>query len=114
MSLRLSRINEAIEHEISAALRTYFREDSAAITIVGVLIAPDLKSAIIKYSVLGEREDIPQARRLLSKRRSFLKQQIAKKLQLRNTPDLRFEYTDAIERGNHLINVLDAIEKEEL
>ena len=114
MSLRLNRLNEAIEHEVSAVLRTYFREESTILTVVGALISLDLRSAIVKYSVLGSEKEATQAKRFFSKRRNFIKQQIAKKLQLRNTPDLRFEYTDAIEKGNHLIDVLETIDKEEV
>ena len=114
MSLRLNRINEAIAHEVSAVLRTYFREEAAYITVVGALAAPDLRSALVKYSVLGESDVIRRAQKLFSKQKQFIKTQMASKLQLRNTPDLRFERTDAIKKGNYLIDVLDTIENEEI
>ncbi|MDR3317342.1 MAG: ribosome-binding factor A [Puniceicoccales bacterium] len=114
MSLRLNRINEAIEHEISRILRTYFRDETIYITIVGALASPDLKSACIKFSVIGDDAMMRKATRFFSKHKNFIKQKLSNTMQIRYTPELKFELTDAIAQGNHLIDVLNALEKTEM
>ncbi|UPA28227.1 MAG: ribosome-binding factor A [Verrucomicrobiota bacterium] len=113
MSVRLERMNEAIAHEVSAVLRKNFREEAAMVTIVGALVAPDLKSAIVKYSVLGDPVAKHQLAKFFSKHGLLIKKEIAHRLQLRNVPELKFSVTDAIAKGNHLIEVLDTIAPED-
>jgi ribosome-binding factor A len=113
MSLRLNRINEAIEHEISRILRNNFREEAAHITIVGALVSSDLKITYVKFSVIGDDKAYREAVRFFSKHKNFIKQKLSDRMQMRHTPELRFERTDAIANGNHLIDVLNTISEEE-
>lgn len=112
MSIRLERINEALAHEISAVLRKSFREEAASVTIVGALVAPDLKSALIKYSVLGTAPY--QAAKFFSQRGQEIKKKIAHNLAFRRIPELKFIATDAIAKGNHLIDVLNEISQQDV
>jgi ribosome-binding factor A len=109
MSLRLNRLNEAIEHEVSRVLRTYFREDAVFITIVGVLISPDLKLAQVKFSVIGDDKACRCSIRFFSKHKHFIRQKLCNRLRIRSIPDLKFEITDAIARGNHLVDILSTL-----
>jgi ribosome-binding factor A len=109
MSLHLNRINEAIEHEVNRILRTYFREETVPITIVGALLSPDLKVASIKFSVIGDRDICRRTLRFFSKYKNFIKKKLCQKVQMRHVPELKFELTNAIAKGNHLINILDTI-----
>lgn len=111
MNIRIHRLSEAIGNEISQILRTDFQEEAANITVVGALIAPDLSFAEVKFSVLGDKKVIHVAEKFLQGKRTLIKGKLGKKLALRNTPDLKFSITDAIERGNHLIAILEGLEK---
>jgi ribosome-binding factor A len=113
MSLRLNRVNEAIEHEINHILRTYFREETVRITVVGALMSPDFKFVQIKFSVIDDDAD-QYAIKFFSKHKNFIKQRLCEKMQLRHTPQLKFEITDAIAHGNHMINLLNTLPETKL
>ncbi|MDR0740938.1 MAG: 30S ribosome-binding factor RbfA [Puniceicoccales bacterium] len=113
MSLRLNRVNEAIEHEINRILRTYFREETVSITVVGALISPDFKFVQVKFSVIDGSTD-QYAIKFFSKHKNFIKQKLCKKIRLRHTPQLNFERTDAIAHGNHVINLLNILSETEI
>jgi ribosome-binding factor A len=109
MSLHLNRINEAIEHEVNRILRVYFREETVQVTIVGALLSPDLKEAYVRFSVIGGDDVRRRALRFFSKHKNFIKQKLCDSIQMRHTPALKFEWTDAIAKGNHLIDILNTI-----
>jgi ribosome-binding factor A len=113
MSLRLNRVNEAVEHEINRILRTYFREETVCITIVGALMSPDFKFVQVKFSVIDSDRD-QYAIKFFSKYKNFIKQKLCEKMQLRHTPQLKFEKTNAIAHGNHMINLLNTLSETEI
>jgi ribosome-binding factor A len=113
MSLRLNRVNEAIEHEINRVLRTYFREETVCVTIVGALISPDFKFVQVKFSVIGDDMVRRRVIKFFSKHRGFIRQKLCERMQLRHTPALNFEMTDAMIQGNHMIDLLNTISEVE-
>jgi ribosome-binding factor A len=112
MSLHLNRVNEAVEHEINRILRTYFREETVRITVVGALMSPDFKFVQIKFSVIDDNTG-PYAIKFFSKHKNFIKQKLCEKIQLRHTPQLKFAITNAIAQGNHMINLLNTLPETE-
>jgi ribosome-binding factor A len=108
MSLRLNRVNEAVEHEINRILRTYFREESVCITVVGALMSPDFKFVQVKFSVIDGGTD-RYAIKFFLKYKNFIRQKLCEKMQLRHTPQLNFERTDAMAHGNYMINLLNTL-----
>ncbi|MDR2806952.1 MAG: ribosome-binding factor A [Puniceicoccales bacterium] len=109
MSLHLNRINEAIEHEINALLRTRFQEETMAITIVGALLSPGQERVQIKFSVLGDAKIRYRAIQFFSKYKNFIKQKLCEKIKMRRFPELKFEITDAIAQGHRFIDLLDTL-----
>ncbi|MDR1590882.1 MAG: ribosome-binding factor A [Puniceicoccales bacterium] len=112
MSLRLNRVNEAVEHEINRILRTYFREETVRITVVGALISQDFKFVQVKFSVV-DGDNGCHAVKFFSKYKNFIRRKLCEKLQLCHMPTLKFELTNAIAQGNHMIDLLDVIVKDE-
>jgi ribosome-binding factor A len=113
MSLHLNRINEAIEHEVNRILRTYFREETVPVTVVGALVSSDLREASIKFSVIGDGDTCRRTLRFFSKYKNFIRQKLCQKIRMRHAPELKFELTNAIAKGNHLINILNIISENE-
>ncbi|MDR2812217.1 MAG: 30S ribosome-binding factor RbfA [Puniceicoccales bacterium] len=113
MSLRLNRVNEAIEHEVNRILRTYFREEMVCITAVGALVSPDFKWVQIKFSVIDGNAS-RHAIKFFSKHKNFIKQKLCEKMQLRHVPELKFEITNAIAHGNRMIDLLDTLPEMEI
>ncbi|MDR2200955.1 MAG: ribosome-binding factor A [Puniceicoccales bacterium] len=113
MSLHLNRVNKAIEHAIGHLLRTRFREESVPITIIDAMMTPDLKCAHIKFSVIGDEKVRRDALRFFSKHGHMIKRELGEQIPLRRIPELKFEISDAIAQGNHLVDLLNEIEVKE-
>jgi ribosome-binding factor A len=110
MSQRITRINELLRREISEQMRRYYRAETAPITISDVDCATDLRQARIYYSVLGDDEAIAESRQLFRKIGKDLRQRVSKQVILKYFPRFEFVYDPSLERGAHIIELLDEIE----
>lgn len=110
MSNRSIRVNELVKREISTLLHTAYRSESTGITITEVSIAPDLRAGRVYYSVLGEAEALAHAARFFKRAGTDIQQSVAKTVVLKYTPKLRFLHDPSLERGAHILQILDDIE----
>ena len=112
---RISRINEEIQRELSALLRTVKDprvQDNTMISITHVDTTSDLRYAKIYISALDKSKE----KELLKGLRSaggYLRRELGAALQLRYTPELVFEADDSIAHGAHILDVLRTIEARE-
>ena len=111
---RISRINEEIQRELSALLRTVKdpRVQDTMISITHVDTTSDLRYAKIYISALDKSKE----KELLKGLRSaggYLRRELGAALQLRYTPELVFEADDSIAHGAHILDVLRTIEARE-
>lgn len=110
---RRGRINEAIAKELAVILRSVkdYRLENAVVTITGVNCAPDLSFAKIYFSYLGSGtpKDIKQG---LTSASGFIRTQLARTLNLRQTPKLVFAYDDSMEHGAQIAGLMQKVEKE--
>lgn len=106
---RRARINDEVARVLGEALREVkdHRVRDALITITGCDVSGDLKFAKVYFSVYGaERENIKEIKKGLYSAGGFLRHAIAEKINLRETPELTFEYDDAMERCAHISELL--------
>ncbi len=110
---RKGRVDEEMRKELSDILRTVKdpRVTSAFVSITGVDCTADLKFAKIYYSVMGERREGDTGKGL-ENASGYIRTQLAKNLNLRITPELKFIADDSIKRGAHITNLLRKVEKE--
>jgi ribosome-binding factor A len=106
---RVTRINELVLHELSDVLHTRFRDRSVAITLSGVETAPDLRSARVFYSVLGDARARVDAEQLFSEIKGELRTLLGKHVILKYTPHLEFVFDESIARGSRVISVLEEL-----
>lgn len=109
MAQRTVRVNELLQREISAALHANWQGEAVRITITEVDISPDLRNAIVYYSVIGTEEDKKSARKLLTKNVNRLREVVAKRVILKYNPEYKFVYDDSSARGSRLIDTLDRV-----
>ncbi|MBQ7500235.1 MAG: 30S ribosome-binding factor RbfA [Clostridia bacterium] len=109
MAYRRGRINEEMVHALTEILRTVKdpRVSGSFISITTVDCAADLYSAKVYYSVYGSDED--QVREGLEKASGYIRSQLAQRLNMRHTPELRFIKDNSIEYGAHINDVLKKI-----
>lgn len=113
MSKRMIRVNELLRRELSEQLRQRYRSAAAAITISEVDTSPDLRRASIYYSVLGEETALLEAEQLFRRISKDLRQQVARRVTLKYMPAFEFIHDPSMERGAHILGLLDDLETTE-
>lgn len=107
-SNRIGRINEEIQREMSSLIRTVKDPrvaDAGMISITAVETTPDLKYAKIYISVL-DKSASAQALKGLKSASGYLRRELGRALNLRNTPELSFVRDDSIDKGAHILDML--------
>lgn len=105
-SNRIGRINEEIQRELSALIRTVKDPRvTGMISVTAVDTTPDLKFAKIYISVL-DKSDCDQVLKGLKSASGYLRRELGRSLNLRNTPELTFVQDDSIDKGAHILDML--------
>ncbi len=109
---RRGRINDEVTKEIAGILREVKdpRVKNAFVSITGAEVTPDLKYAKIYYSSLSGDEK--ELRRGLKAASVFMRGALAKRMNLRITPELTFIRDTSLEYGAHISSLLNKIEDE--
>lgn len=112
-SNRIGRINEEIQRELASLLRTV--KDPRVhglVTITRVDTTPDLRYAKVYVSVL-DKSDVNEVVKGLKSAGGYLRREVGRALSLRYTPELVFQADDSIDRGTHILKLLNDIERKE-
>ena len=105
-SNRMGRINEEIQRELSSLIRTVKDPRvTGMISVTAVETTPDLKFAKIYISVL-DKSDCAQVLKGLKSAGGYLRRELGRSLNLRNTPELTFVQDDSIDKGAHILDML--------
>ena len=112
-SNRIGRINEEIQRELASLLRTV--KDPRVhglVPITRVETTPDLRFSKIYVSVL-DKSDVKEVVKGLKSAGGYLRRELGRALSLRYTPELVFQADDSIDRGTHILKLLNDIERKE-
>ena len=111
---RLNRINEELRKELSNIISYELKNPEATgmISITKVKITPDFKYAKVYVSILNSKSNT-RTLEALKKSSGFIRSQIAKKINLRVTPELVFEIDDSFEYGSKIDKIIEDLKKEE-
>ncbi|WP_297290164.1 30S ribosome-binding factor RbfA [uncultured Flavonifractor sp.] len=105
-SNRIGRINEEIQRELSALIRTV--KDPRVhglVSITGVDTTSDLRYSKIYVSVL-DKSDVSEVVKGLKSAGGYLRRELGAALKLRYTPELQFVADDSIGKGAHILSLL--------
>ncbi|MGN0505481.1 MAG: 30S ribosome-binding factor RbfA [Lachnospiraceae bacterium] len=110
-SVKNTRINQEVLKELSVLIRTELKDPRIhpMTTVVAVEVAPDLKTAKVYVSVLGDEQAQKDTLKGLKSAAPFLRTQLAHTLNLRNTPQLFFTVDQSIEYGVHMSKLIDDV-----
>ena len=116
-SIKNTRINEEVHHALSNIIRGEIKDPRIhpMTSVVSVEVAPDLKTCKAYISVLGDEKSQADTLAGLKSAQGFIKVKLAKRINLRNTPDITFIMDQSIEYGvkmSHKIEELTAGLKE--
>lgn len=116
-SRRLLKAAEAIREVVSMAILTEIRDPRVQnVTVTGVEVAPDMKSATVSVSVMGDEGRQHLCLRGLQSSAGFLQSQIAKRIDTRYTPRLTFSLDTGVKKSLEVDRILHelALEREQL
>ena len=100
-----------IQREVSELIRLEVRDPRIGmITITSVDVSPDLSHAKVFFTLL-EKDKLEDTLLGLKRSAGFLRSQLARRIKMYTTPELRFEYDESVERGDRLSRLIDAANK---
>ena len=109
-SRRLLKAAEAVREVVSMAILTQVRDPRVKdVTVTAVEVAPDMRSAVVRVSVMGTPAQEQLALRGLASSAGFLQSQIADKIDTRYTPRLRFEIDKGVKHSLEIARVLGSV-----
>ncbi|MCL0046507.1 30S ribosome-binding factor RbfA [Dehalococcoidales bacterium] len=109
MTRRIERVNNLIRQEISELLQRQVKDPrlGSFIAVTEVSTSPDLRQAkIFVSSINNEKQEILS---VLAAASGFFRNQLARRLRLRRIPELSFHWDTSIERGDHLLRLIDKV-----
>ena len=112
-SIKNTRVNIEVQRALSILINRELKDPriNPMTTIVATEVAPDLKTAKIFISVLGDEESKESTLKGLKSAASFLRGQLARELNLRHTPELTFILDKSIEYGVNMSKLIDEVNK---
>lgn len=111
MSRRVDRVNELLRLEISQLLARQVKDPrlSGVITITEVRAAPDLRTALVLVSVMGDDETKKTALAGIQSAAKFMRRELRDRVSLRYVPFLSFTLDDSLETSDRLMGMLNQI-----
>ena len=111
MTWRIERVNNLIRREISELLQRQVKDPRLGefVAVTEVSTSPDLKYAKVFVSRIcseGEKQETLSA---LAAASGFLRSELTRRLRLRRIPELDFQWDESIERGAHLLELIDKV-----
>ena len=114
-SIKNTRINGEVQKELSVIIQNEIKDPRIApmTSVVAVEVAPDLKTCKAYISVLGNEEAAQNTLAGLKSAEGYIRRQLARTVNLRNTPEIRFILDQSIEYGVTMTKLIDDVVKTE-
>jgi len=112
-SRRLLKAAEAIREVVSLAILTELRDPRIRdVTVIGVEVAPDMRSAKVAVSIMGPESKQQLALRGLDNAKGFLQSRIADRIDTRYTPKLQFVVDQGVKKSLEVGKILEQLAAE--
>lgn len=108
-SIKYTRRNGEVQKELSKIISQEIKDPRIhpMTSVTSVEVTPDLKSAKVYISVLGSAKEMEETEKGLQSAASYIRGQLAKNMNLRNTPELHFIMDDSIAYGVNMSKRID-------
>ena len=112
-SIKNTRINGEVQKELSKIIQNEIKDPRIApmTSVVAVEVAPDLKTCKAWISVLGDEKAAADTLAGLKSAEGYIRRQLARSVNLRNTPEIRFILDQSIAYGVTMSNMIDDVVK---
>lgn len=112
-SIKNVRVNTEVARELTSILRTVKDPRvSSFVTVVAAEVAPDLKTAKAYISVLGSEKEKEDTMQGLRSAEGYIRRELARTLNLRNTPLIDFKLDNSIEYGVEMSKKINEVTKD--
>ena len=103
---RMNKIDEELRREISAIISTELKNPhlTGLISVTKVKTTPDLRYAQVFVSMIGEKSK-KENLSILKQSSGYIRSAIARKVNLRNTPELVFQFDESLEYGARIDSI---------
>lgn len=112
-SNRMNRIDEELRREISNIISYELKDPNLTgmISVTKVSTTPDLRFAKVYVSMINAKSNKGNLARL-KKCSGFIRSEVARKINLRTTPELIFVFDESLEYGSRIDSILESITKD--
>lgn len=114
MTLRNERVRKELMRDISEILRKEIRGLEGVVSVLDVEVSHDNSFAKVIYSVLGSEEQIEKSKEVIERSTGKIRYEVGQRIRLRLTPELKFIYSDSLEKGSRVSEIIDKISRGEL
>lgn len=113
-SIKNTRINGEVQRELSNIIRGEIKDPriNPLTSVVACEVAPDLKSCKAYISVFGDTDSQKATIEGLKSAEGYIRTKLAKTINLRNTPEIKFILDQSIEYGVNMSKLIDDVNKE--
>ena len=113
-SIKNTRVNGEVQRELSNIIRGGIKDPRVApmTSVVAVEVAPDLKTCKAYISVFGDEKAQADTVKGLQSAEGFIRRELARKLNLRNTPEIKFVMDQSIAYGVAMSKKIDDVTKD--
>jgi ribosome-binding factor A len=111
VTARTDRIDELLRQEIGAILAKDVQDPRIGfVTVTEVQTAPDLSTARVFVSLIGQPEERTVTIRALERAMPFVRHELAGRVRLRRIPELHLRTDDTAQRGTRVLQLLAELE----
>lgn len=113
-SIRLEKINSLLREEIGSIIQRDLKDPRIGfVSVLEVRTSPDLHEARVFVSIFADEESKRKTIKGLKSASGFIHNEIKERLSLRHIPNIIFELDDSIEKGAHILELINKISREE-
>ena len=113
-SIKNTRINGEVLRELAGIIRGEIKDPriNPMTSVVTVEVAPDLKTCKAYISVLGDEESQKNTLAGLRSAEGYIRRELGRRINLRNTPEITFVLDQSIEYGVRMSKMIDEVTKD--
>jgi len=111
----IERVNSLIRHTLSELLQRQVKDPRLGnfVSVNAVETSSDMRHAKVMVSCMHGSEDREVTLEALTSASGYLRRQLAVRLSLRRVPELDFQWDYSIERGDHILRLIDRVVSDE-
>ena len=113
-SIKNTRINMEVPRDLSEIIRSGIKDPRihSMTSVVSAEATPDLKYCKVYISVLGDADAQKATMEGLKSAEGFVRRELARRVNLRNTPEIKFILDQSIEYGVNMSHLIDQVTKD--